>query len=166
MRFFFYCVRSSQIDSFCHNQLRVKVICINCSCGTYGNVLNVRVPVQLTSAMFPALLEGFTSLLHAHLKQITSMQIHSVQSHETTLYGAKLLCPGPCLTHNDLQFLGFFNFSFHFIWLKFYQFHHKLLWIREPDCIEQSLMLRKAFNTSKDLGRWHVQVTGVVHLFI
>lgn len=104
--FFLLCARSSQIDSFCHNQLRVKVICINCSCGTYGNVLNVRVPVQLTSAMFPALLEGFTSLLHAHLKQITSMQIHSVQSHETTLYGAKLLCPGPCLTHNDLQFLG------------------------------------------------------------
>lgn len=69
-----------------HDQLGEKVICINCSCGTCGNVLNVGVPVQLTSAMFPALLEGFTRLLHAHLKQITSMQIHTVQSHETTLY--------------------------------------------------------------------------------
>ncbi len=24
-------------------------------------------------------------------------------------------------------------------------------------------MLRKAFNLCKDLGRWHMQVTGVVH---
>ncbi|XDV44177.1 hypothetical protein PO909_012507 [Leuciscus waleckii] len=71
-----------------------KVICINCSCGTCGNVLNVGVLVQLTSAMFPALLEGFTRLLHAHLKQITSMQIHTVQSHETTLYvGSRTYLP-------------------------------------------------------------------------